>query len=177
VKPIIEPMESRNLLSAIGPVRAGVYFSGDPFPVRFSPIARAPALRMPIVSNLTPIEPGNPASPLAVSLTTNRTNYTPGQVVHMTLTETNDTGHTVFVNYGPSIDGFYITQAGRTIWRSNAGVNPFFIVHRMLLPGQSLTLSANWTATAAPGTYVVHNQMNAQATATFHISEAAAVLG
>jgi hypothetical protein len=113
--------------------------------------------------------PVSTSSQLAVSLTTDQTSYMAGQVVHMTFTETNDTGHAVFADYGPSVDGFYISQGGRTIWRSNSGVNPMFIVQRLLMPGQSLTLTANWTATAASGTYVVHNQMSASATATFHI--------
>jgi hypothetical protein len=130
-------------------------------PISFSPIT-------PIVPPSGP-KPGETTAPMAVSLTTNQTNYMPGQVVHMTLTETNNTGKPVFVNYGPSIGGFYITAGSRTIWRSNSGVNPLFIVHRMLLPGQSITLTANWTATAAVGTYQVHNQMAPEATATFHI--------
>jgi hypothetical protein len=107
-----------------------------------------------------------------VSLTTNQLTYTPGQVVHMTFIETNNTRQSVFVSLGPSIDNFYITNNGRTIWRSNPRIAPLFIVHRELAPGQSITLKADWTASSAPGTYEVHNHLAPQAmTATLNIVE------
>ena len=62
----------------------------------------------------------------------------------MTFTETNNTGSTAFVNAGPSIDYFFVTSGGQTVWRSNSGISPQFIVHQELQPGQSITFTADW---------------------------------
>ena len=98
-------------------------------------------------------------SELTISLTTNQSSYTVGQNVQMSLTATNDTRHNVTVWVGPKTNAFSITQNGQTIWRSDSGPQPLSpTVRRVLHPGQTLTLTANWTATSA-GTFVVHNQM------------------
>jgi hypothetical protein len=93
------------------------------------------------------------------TVTTNEVSYTPGELVGMTLTETNKSGHDVFVAVGPSIDGFSITYGAKTIWRSNKGFTPQFIYRKLLLPGESFTLKAAWIARSVPGAYVAHNQM------------------
>jgi hypothetical protein len=146
LRPRIELLETKNLLSHVA-----------------VPVIGAPATHFP------PVERMPPTLLLTASLTTNQRIYTAGQVVRMTFTETNNTGHDVYVNIGPSIDGFYITEGGRTIWRSNSGPQPEFIVRRLLLPGQSIKLTANWTVSAGPGTYVVHNQMDPLVTAEFAV--------
>ena len=64
----------------------------------------------------------------------------------MTFTETNDSDDTVDVPIGPSIDGFTITSGGKMIWRSNSGVEPDFVYIDHLTPGESITLTAEWTA-------------------------------
>ena len=88
----------------------------------------------------------------------------------MTLTATNDSNHNVTVAVGPNSNVFTITQNGQIIWRSNSGPQPLRpTVLRVLHPGQSLTLTASWTATAM-GTFVVHNQLAPQGPmATFSV--------
>jgi hypothetical protein len=96
---------------------------------------------------------------LTDSLTTNQASYTPGEVVRMTLIETNNTGKSITIGVGPSVDAFSITFGGKTIWRSRSGFTPDYIVREVLRPGQSLTLTAAWTAKSVLGAYVAHNQM------------------
>ena len=116
---------------------------------------------------------------LSVSLTTNASSYQVGQSVQITFTETNDTSRPLTIAEGPSNDGFVIRQNGRTIWRSNAGINPMFLVADTLQPGQSLTLSGTWdgipnvgssTRAGLTGTFVVSDQLNPTASATFQIN-------
>jgi hypothetical protein len=115
----------------------------------------------------------SPAGSLEASLTTNQSSYVLHQVVAMTFTETNDTGHVVSVDMGPSFDGFFVTRGGKTIWRSNPNA-PDFVVLRRVLPGQSITLTADWTAPAMAGTYVAHNQLAPNVTASFTVDAASA---
>jgi hypothetical protein len=129
------------------------------------PIVTAPSpTSTPITT--TPIT----TSPLAVSVTTNQAIYLPGQTVTMTFTETNRSDSTVRVPIGPSIDGFTITQDGATVWNSNSGIEPDFIVLENLAPGASITLTATWTASNLTGTFAVHNQLEPDgAAATFEV--------
>ena len=55
-------------------------------------------------------EMGSPLLSLKVRLTTDHPSYRPGQIVKLTFTEMNHTGHDVFVELGPSIDGFSVTK-------------------------------------------------------------------
>jgi hypothetical protein len=96
---------------------------------------------------------------MAVSLTTNQPAYNAGEIVKMTLTMTNTSNHNETVLLGPSTDAFTISHNNQVIWRSNKGFVPQFIAKRILTPGQSITLSAQWTVTGATGSFVVHNQM------------------
>jgi hypothetical protein len=115
-----------------------------------------------------PVSPGA-TSGVAISLTTNQSTYLLGQTVQMTLTETNDTKHDVTVRVGPSVDGFSITQNGQIVWQSNSGMQPDNIRLEVLAPGQSLTVTASWTATVT-GTLVAQNQMAPQGpVATFSV--------
>jgi hypothetical protein len=95
---------------------------------------------------------------MAVDLTTNRPAYNPGQVVTVTLTMTNDSNHKERVLMGPSIDGFSVTHDGSVIWRSNRRSAPQYIARDMLVPGESIYLTAKWTATGT-GSFVAHNQI------------------
>jgi hypothetical protein len=123
----------------------------------------------PVAPVNPPVEPVG-GSALAISLTTYQSSYTVGQNVQMTLTETNDTNHDVTVGVGPSLDGFFISQNGQTVWRSNSGAIPMYIERRVLDPGQSVTLTADWTASAT-GTFVVSNQVAPQGPfATFSVA-------
>ena len=107
-------------------------------------------------------------SALSVSVTTSQSVYQPGQPIQMTFTETNTSSQLVKVEEGPSIDGFIVAQAGKTVWRSNSGINPDFIVLETLKPGQSLTLNATWAGGASQGqspvtvggTFTVTNQLD-----------------
>jgi hypothetical protein len=83
-------------------------------------------------------------SGLAVSLTTNQAMYQAGQPVQMTFTETNTSSQPLRVEFGPSTDGFIVTQNGASVWQSNAGDESLVIAVEMLQPGKSLTLSQTW---------------------------------
>ncbi len=87
-------------------------------------------------------------SDLGLSLKTDRADYITGQPVVITLTETNLSNHDVTIAHGPSSDGFIISKAGTELWRSNAGINPMFLVSEVLSPGQSLTRTAVWNGEA-----------------------------
>jgi hypothetical protein len=153
LRPSIESLETKSLLSHMA----------------LGLIGHELASRVPAVI-------GAAGGSLEVSLTTNQTSYTPGQTVSMTFTETNDTGHNVMVELGPSIDGFSVTKAGKTIWRSNAGLTPDYIVLRELAPGAAITLTAAWSASSVTGTYVAHDQLDPDgASATFEIVASSAV--
>jgi hypothetical protein len=78
--------------------------------------------------NLEPLEGRSLLSAIAYSLTTDQSTYQPGQPIEMTFQETNESGRTISVEDGPSIDGFTAAQDGTTVWRSNAGANPMFIL-------------------------------------------------
>ena len=77
----------------------------------------------------------------------------------MTLTGTNDTDHDVTVGVGPGTTVFSISENGQVIWRSNS--EPQYIEKRVLAPGQSFTVTANWTATAT-GSFVVSDKIAPQ---------------
>ena len=118
-------------------------------------------------------------SALSISLTTDQSVYQAGQPVHLIFTETNNTNRPMLVDYGPSNDGFTIEQGGNTVWRSNAGIIPMFLIADTLEPGHSLTLRATWngvpntgssTTSVETGTFVVINQLAPSASATFQIT-------
>jgi hypothetical protein len=150
-----------------------------PTPVSTNP----PATLQPLVvltdpPSATSVNPPGSSSPSATgsvvtSVTTNQSSYAPGQQVEMTFTETNGTGNVVEVVIGPSIDGFYVTDGSKTVWRSNS-VAPDYVMVRKLQPGQSITLTADWTAPNAAGTYVAHNQLVPDLTASFTVAGGAA---
>jgi hypothetical protein len=107
---------------------------------------------------------------VTIALKTDRSGYQVGDPVLLKLTETNTSNHDVRIVDGPSIDGFSVTQNGATIWRSNARIQPLFLVAIDLKPGQSHTLSARWdghtedawgnkSALLPTGTFAVHNQL------------------
>ena len=59
-------------------------------------------------------------SAMSVRVTTNQSVYQLGQPVQMNFTETNTSNVPVNVREGPSIDGFVVTEDGKTVWQSNA---------------------------------------------------------
>jgi Intracellular proteinase inhibitor len=143
-----------------------------------TPTLTSPTPGLPTQGTPTSPTTGTPASPVAISVKTNQAVYTPGQTVTMTFTETNDTKSSMRVPIGPSIDGFTVTSGGKTVWRSNSGIEPQYIVLENLAPGASITLTATWTASAVAGTYTVHNQLDPEAaSATFEIVASSAVAG
>jgi hypothetical protein len=152
----------------IPPVRMPIPPIGMPTPPIGMP---TPPIGMPTPPIGMPTPPiPSPVYSLATSITTNQTSYLPGQVVKMTFTVTNDTDKTVSVPIGPSIDGFWVTSDGKTVWSSTSGVEPDFIVLEKLAPGQSIILTAAWNATSSmSGTFVVHNQLDSNDSATFEI--------
>src|SRR4051794_3482802 len=88
---------------------------------RLEPQVLMTAVALPVASpsnftlsqvNVTAITRQASALPatLALKLTTDRSAYTVGQPVKMTLTETNTGTQNVLIGDGPSVDGFYVTQ-------------------------------------------------------------------
>jgi hypothetical protein len=124
-----------------------------------------------------PLEPRTLQSTLSVSVATDKTVYQVGQSIQMTYSETNTSNQPVTVDYGPSTDGFDVKQNGALVWQSNAGINPLFVVARVLQPGQSVTIAATWSgktstpgSAAMTGTFTVVNQLDPQGPgATFQI--------
>ena len=110
------------------------------------------------------------ASNMVYSLTTNQSVYTVGQNVQMSLTATNDTTQDVTIWVGPNSNVFSVTQNGKVVWRSNEGPQPLYpTVAKVLKPGQSLTLTAEWKA-AATGKFDLPNQLAPQGpVATFSV--------
>lgn len=114
-----------------------------------------------------------------VVLATDHPRYHRGQPVVMTLTATNTSNHDVTVPFGPSADGFYVTQNGRAVWASNSGPQPLYLVLKTLRPGESFTLSATWDghanfrpASTPAGALVVHSQVAGAAPITIQIPPA-----
>jgi Intracellular proteinase inhibitor len=105
----------------------------------------------------TPAPSSSPSSTTAITatLTTDKASYNAGDKVTISLTETNTSNQAVTIQYGPSVDGFSVTQNGATVWRSNAGMQPMFIQSITLQPGQSHTFTSIWNdlpnSNASPG--------------------------
>ena len=124
-------------------------------------------------------------SDLAFSVATDKPSYVVGQPVQLTFTETNISDHDVFAGYGPSIDGFNVTEGGALAWSSNDGINPDFIMAVTLHPGESTVLRATWdgvqngTSPVSPvGVFRVLNQLDrGGASATFTVGAPAPVAG
>ncbi len=137
-RPGIESLETKALLSHIALALTGSH-AGKSVPA---------AILKPLGTHLD------------VTVTTNLASYTPGELVEMTLTETNKSGHDVFIEVGPSVNGFSITYGGKTIWRSNSRLRPIpqDILRERLLPGESFTLKNHWIARDVVGAYIAHNQ-------------------
>jgi Intracellular proteinase inhibitor len=119
-------------------------------------------------------------SSLSDNLTTSQPVYQPGQPIQFVFTMTNTGSQPVQTAYGPSDDGFDITQDGTLVYQSNAGINPMFIRLDTLQPGQSVTLEGSWNgisnqgarSAVAAGTFTVTNQLDPNgASATFQIGD------
>jgi hypothetical protein len=142
----VEPLETKALLSHLG---------------------MAVVARQHHIAEVMQRENARASSELAINLTTNQASYSIGQNVLMTLTVTNVTHHNVRIGVGPSTTAFTISQDGQTVWHSPS--TPQYIEQRILHPGQSFTLTANWTATGS-GNFVVSNEMVRGPVATFSVS-------
>jgi hypothetical protein len=150
LRPGLEPLEGKSLLSVTGGA------------VLATPVVQSPP-------------PASPTS-VAVSLTTNRRVYQPGQPVTIMLTATNTTNHPVAFNVGPSINGFSVTQNNVTVWRSNSGIQPMFVQLRTIPAHGSITLTSTWNGQSnqAPlmhrtGLFTIHSQIPHVRTAMIRI--------
>ena len=174
LRPSIDGLENKTLLSHLSaglighqPALHAEVQRADTTGVSFNrPLLHPSVLRADVQST------GTTESGMAVSLTTSQKIYNPGQVVRTTLTMTNTSDSNETVKLGPSIDGFLITQNGKLIWQSNDGPEPLYVVNEILKPGESITLTANWTVPGSEtGTFVVHNQLfPSSPSATFNVA-------
>jgi hypothetical protein len=172
--PTVDGLENKTLLSNLG---VGLI---APHPVLQAEVQRVAPIRVAVDHHLASRSvlradvhaADTTQSWMTLSLTTNQSTYYPGQLCTMSLTIKNTSTHDGTIGIGPSIDGFIVTQNGNMYWRSNAGVEPPYIVVQTIKPGQSITLTADWTVPAtANGTYVVHNQLFPTGpTATFNVT-------
>ncbi len=122
-----------------------------PLPTPSAPPAPPPTPPAPP----TPPTPPAPHSPVVtMSLSTNQSVYTDGQLVVMKLTITNNSTQPETIGVGPSVDAFVITQNGKVIWRSDSRPTPMYIEHLTLQPGQSYSASTDWKASGS-GMFVV----------------------
>jgi hypothetical protein len=117
-------------------------------------------------------------SHLSASLTTNQSVYQVGEPVRMTFTFTNSGNTPASFDYGPSFDGFVVSQGGQTVWQSNAGLSSMIAIEKTLQPGQSFSLQTMWDGMVAgssnsntlTGSFVVTDQLDTTgASATFQI--------
>jgi hypothetical protein len=67
-------------------------------------------------------------SGLSYSLTTDLSEYQPGQPIVMTFTATNTGSQPTGIAVGPSVDGFDVSESGKPVWESNTGINPVVLV-------------------------------------------------
>ncbi len=165
LRPTLDSLESKALL-AVGTVSLAPYMHmAAPTAIRVEPtvvhpttVARPAVIAGPPMSAPVTTTPGpsstsststsssTPSSTTSISatLTTDKTTYNAGDKVTISLTETNTSNQAVTIEYGPSADGFSVTQNGATIWRSNAGPQPMFMEAITLQPGESHTFTAIW---------------------------------
>ena len=148
-------LEAREVLSQFG-----LFIAPPVLPIHLAPAIVAPA----------PAPPNNVAvaSPLLVAFTTDRSTYALGQPVHFTLTATNTSKQAVTFVDGPAVDGFLVSQNGKIVWRSNAGLQPQFLRSVTLQPGQSYTLHATWDG--HPNTPSGNELMSQTPTGTFSVT-------
>ena len=90
-------------------------------------------------------------SSLAFSLTTDQSNYQVGQPIKLTFTEKNTGQHSVTVEVSPT--DFTISQNSATIWQSDPSNENQPPKSKTLLPGQTISQTADWDGTwNDPGT-------------------------
>lgn len=112
--------------------------------------AKPPVVVTPPAPIVPPIAP-TPVSPppatateIATTITTDKTSYKAGDSVTMTLKQTNISDHAVTMTWGPSGNAFIVSKAGATVWQSNDGIQPQYVLVYTLQPGESRTFSAVW---------------------------------
>jgi hypothetical protein len=107
-----------------------------------------------ILPHVEPLESKTLLSNLAVSVATDRSTYQVGQLVRMTLTETNTSNQSVKVTEGCGIDDFWATQAGTEVWReSKNGPQPLcpISLNGVLNPHQSRSFVVFWNGRSDEG--------------------------
>ena len=82
-------------------------------------------------------------SGLAYSLTTNESNYQPGQPIQISLTVTNTSSQPIKTIDGPDLDHFVVTENGVQVWESESFILPLAGL-ATLQPGQSFTDTDTW---------------------------------
>ena len=169
LRPSINGLENKALLSSLAVGLMGHH------PVLHAEIQRADPMgavvdRRVVQHSVLQAEVPGPVTTqapwMACTVSTDQTTYNLGRVVdmHLTITNVSNIDHTITLGSGR--DGFSITQNGNLIWQQ---VQTGTVVNQNLDPGQSITLSAQYTTTTT-GTFVVWNQMCPDGpTATFNV--------
>jgi len=83
-------------------------------------------------------------SPIAYTLTTDRSSYAVGQPVRITLTMTNVSDHNVPYDFGPADDAFTAGQGGVVAWDSSVGLGRIPIGSSMLSPHETERVPGVW---------------------------------
>jgi Domain of unknown function (DUF4232) len=118
---------------------------------------------------------------LTPSITTDAPVYQPGRPIQIQFTDTNNTSQPIKFVYGPSDDGFDVSEGGAVVYKSNGGVNPMVLLLDTLQPGQSKSFDFTWNGVSgtsgqgtavsvAPATFTVTNQLDPSVSATFQIA-------
>jgi hypothetical protein len=124
-------------------------------------------------------------SGLSASLVATPTTTSAGTSVALTFTETNVSDQEITVTYGPVDDGFTASSGGKSVWVSNSGFEPQYLMLKRLEPEQSITVDGTWDGhsnvgltggssqegPALNGNFKVSNQLDSAATTLVSIGE------
>ncbi len=83
-------------------------------------------------------------------LTTNQSNYQPGQPIQISLTVTNTSSQPIETIRGPDLDHFVVTENGVQVWESGSFILPL-AESVTLQPGQSFTDTDTWNGVSTGG--------------------------
>jgi hypothetical protein len=139
ILPVVQSLEGRQLLSAVGSLPAG--YASEVASQSFRNARPAPQSPSPHTTR--------------VSVSTDRPSYAPGQPIHLTVTQS-VAGNTP-VNTGPMGNfDVVVSRRGRELWRASDHRGPVVASHVLvtLQPGQSRQTTVTWDGRARDGSIV-----------------------